>query len=440
MTASIEQRMFDALAGSPLARRLAAAALPLLERRGDDAALQRLDGPVLLGLARAIATQPETASFLSHRPALLERLAGADAKTLDRESRALAAWAARSDGGDLETALDGLRLRRREDTCIAACLDHSGLVPFESVSTFLSVLAESIVQRALGLARREDSSGTTPLGFSVIGMGKIAGREFTYHSDLDLLFLYEDGPEAVAEASRVGQRLISYLTTMTGAGVAYAVDTRLRPSGRQGMLVTSLPAFERYQCEQAQTWEHVAMLRARAIAGSVASARQTLERVRTRILAERPPPWGELVGVRRRVESERTDGSTQKIPLKTGAGGLMDVDFIAGGGLLERHPEALPEFLSVPEMLRAAVRGRRVEELLAEYTLLRRVEANARWMAGRAVEAQSTHPDALGAAAELTQPGISGAELRKRLTGARERIREAYDRVMASGTIAALED
>jgi len=440
MKTSIERRMSDALAESALAGRIAAAARPLLELRGDDAALQRLDGPVLAGLARAIATQPETASFLSHRPALLERLAEADARTLDRESRALAAWAAESEGGDLETALDSLRLCRREETCIAACLDHSGLVPFESVSTFLSILAESITQRALGLARRAASADPTPLGFAVIGMGKIAGREFTYHSDLDLLFLYEGGPEAVADASRVGQRLISYLTTMTGAGVAYAVDTRLRPSGRQGMLVTSLAAFERYQCEQAQTWEHVAMLRARAIAGSIEAARATLERVRAHILAERSPPWGELVGVRRRVESERANESARATPWKTGARGLMDVDFLAGGGLLERHPEPLPELLSVPAMLRAAVRGRRVEALLAEYALLRRVEANARWMTGRAVEAQDTHPDALTAAAELAQPGISGAELRERLTRAREQIREAYDRVMASGSIAALED
>ncbi len=125
--------------------------------------------------------------------------------------------------------------------------------------------------------------------------------------------------------------------------------------------------------------------------------------------------------------------------MKTGAGGLMDVDFLAGGGLLERRSEPLPELLSVPAMLRAAVRGRRVEALLAEYTLLRRVEANARWMTGRAVEAQATHPDALAAAAELAGPGTTDAQLRKRLTLARERIREAYDRVMAAGSIAALE-
>jgi len=91
MRPSIEQRMSDALAGSALAGRLAEAARPLLERRGGDAALQRLDGPVLVGLARAIASRPETAGFLSHRPALLERLAEADAKTLERQGRALAA-------------------------------------------------------------------------------------------------------------------------------------------------------------------------------------------------------------------------------------------------------------------------------------------------------------------------------------------------------------
>jgi len=440
MRASIEQRMRDALAGSALAERLALAARPLVEQRGDDAALQRLDGPVLAGLARAVATQPEVARFLSHRPALLERLAEADSKTLERRSRKLAAWAAESDDTDLETALDSLRLRRREETCIAGCLDHSGLVPFESVSTFLSILAESIAQRALGLARRATPSVPTPIEFAVIGMGKIAGREFTYHSDLDLLFLYENGPEALADATRVGQRLISYLTTMTGAGVAYAVDTRLRPSGRQGMLVTSLAAFERYQTEQAKTWEHVAMLRARAIAGSHEAAQAALERVRARILADRQPPWGELVAVRQRVEAERTDQRAEVIPLKTGAGGLMDVDFLAGGGLLERHPASLPELLAVPAMLRAAVQSRQVEELLAEYALLRRVEANARWMAGRAVEAQATRPDALAAAAELAGPGFTGPELRKRLDQARERIRKAYDRVIASGTITALED
>ena len=84
-------------------------------------------------------------------------------------------------------------------------------------------------------------------------MGKLGGREFTYHSDLDLIFLHGDGVEAVPGASRVAQRLISYVTTMTGAGMAYAVDSRLRPSGKQGMLVTSFDGFIAYQSEAAAT-------------------------------------------------------------------------------------------------------------------------------------------------------------------------------------------
>src|SRR3990172_3379766 len=98
-------------------------------------------------------------------------------------------------------------------------------------------------------------------------MGKLAGREFTYHSDLDLVFLHPGDASELAAASRVGQRLVGQLTTMTGAGVAYTVDARLRPSGHQGALVTTFEGFEHYQLEQAQTWEHLALLRSRVIAG-----------------------------------------------------------------------------------------------------------------------------------------------------------------------------
>jgi glutamate-ammonia-ligase adenylyltransferase len=235
----------------------------------------------------------------------------------------------------------------------------------------------------------------------------------------------------------VGQRLIAYLMTMTGAGVAYAVDTRLRPSGGQGMLVASLDGFEHYQCERAQTWEHVAMLRARPIAGDLAGAQEALGRVRTRVLEGHGSPWNDLMEMRQRVETERSNVSNRKIPLKTGSGGLMDVDFLAGGGILERVPPRLPDLPSVPAMLRAAVSGPRVDELLEDYGLLRRVEAIARWMAGRAVE--FVDAERLAATAELTHPGLGGDELRERLAAARERIRRSYRSVVESGTIGALE-
>ena len=110
------------------------------------------------------------------------------------------------------------------------------------MSEYLSIVAEATTRAALALARRE-LRGADHGAFAVIGMGKIAGREFTYHSDLDLIFLY-GGDTEIDRASRLGQRLISYLTTMTGAGIAYEVDTRLRPSGQQGMLVASFAGYE----------------------------------------------------------------------------------------------------------------------------------------------------------------------------------------------------
>lgn len=430
MSSGLRQRAAGALSGSPLAEGLAPVE-ESLDRLGRDAALQQLSDALIAGLARTIAAQPETGAFLGHRAGLRARLAAADAGSLDARERELLLWRP-GDPEDLETALDALRLLRREDTFLAACLHFSGLVPFERVSGFLSTLAETITRRALDLARH----GSESLVFSVIGMGKIAGREFTYHSDLDLLFLYEGGPEAVTAASRVGQRLISYLTTMTGAGVAYAVDTRLRPSGRQGMLVTSLPAFERYQSEQARTWEHVALLRARPIAGSTGEAARTLQRVHAQVCERHAAPWPALLEMRERVEAERGVEKEGEISLKAGAGGLMDVDFLAGGGLLESDTPRLPAIPSVPAMLRAAVDAPAVDALLADYATLRRVEAAARWRAGRGVE--SLAADSLAHVAELVEPGLSPAALRERVLGARRSVRQAWERVTRAGTIRAL--
>ena len=431
MSTAFEQRAREALGGSPLAERLAPAS-EALGRLGDSAEIQHMSSAVLAGLVRTIAARPETGAFLSRRVGLLGRLAAANTDTLGERETELLSWRL-DDPDDLEESLDSLRLLRRDDTCLAACLHFGGLVSFDRVSTFLSTLAETITRRALDLARR----GSEVPAFAVIGMGKIAGREFTYHSDLDLLFLYEGGPDAVAAASRVGQRLVSYLTTMTGAGVAYAVDTRLRPSGRQGMLVTSLPAFERYQSEQAQTWEHVALLRARPIAGSVDQVGEVLARVHTQVCERHETPWPALLEMRRRVEAERSVDEAEEISFKTGAGGLMDVDFLAGGGLLERDAAQLPEIPAVPTMLRAAAAGPAVELLLADYASLRRVEAAARWWAGRAVEALPT--ESLAVLGELLEPGLSGGALREQILSTRERVRAAWDRVIDAGSIAALE-
>ena len=433
MSGGLGDRLGDALAGSPLASRLPLAAEALLQRRGGDAAARDLEGPLLVGLARVVATRPEIGGFLSHRPALFARIAAATADTLAVRARGLADEGAAAPDADLEDALDALRVLRREETCLGAVLDLGGVVPFEELSGFLSLLAETIARRALALARRGRAAE-----LAVIGLGKIAGREFTYHSDLDLVFLHEGGPEALAEASRVGQRLISYLTTMTGAGVAYAVDTRLRPSGRQGALVTSLEGFEHYQITQAETWEHLALLRSRAIAGRLGEGQAALDRVRGRVLAAARTPWSYLAPLRRRVHAERGRESGKAIAIKTGPGGLMDVDFLAEGAVLERAPR-LPPLPAIPALLRAARSGAGADALLEDYAFLRRVEARARWLAGRSVEAVELAPPAGPLVAELVAPGLAAEELGERIAVARARIAAALETVLEAGTIAALE-
>jgi glutamate-ammonia-ligase adenylyltransferase len=436
---TLERRLSDALADSCLAERLGTAAALFLERRSADAAVERLGEQAARGLARVVATRPAVAGFLSHRPEFLERVAALTADSLAQRQATLASDCADLSSEDLEASLDVLRLRRREEMAFAACVDLAGLAPFEAVSDFLSVLAETTTQLSLRLALDGLAATDVDEAFSVIGMGKIAGREFTYHSDLDLIFLYGGGPERVGRASRIGQRLIAYLNTMTGAGVAYSVDTRLRPSGQQGMLVTSLEGFERYQTEKAHTWEHVAMLRARPIAGEIDAAESLLARVREQLFATGQTPWGYLDALRRRVEEERARESPDVIALKTGAGGLMDVEFIAGGGLLEVGTHSFPALPSVRAMVEACASGARIEALLEDYRLLRIAEARARWVAGRGIEILYAGDPQLPITAELVEPGLSPQALFERLRGARERIRGAYEAVIDGGTIGALK-
>lgn len=429
---------FEGLLGSPLLRRrLATPGAEFLEHQGTDAlpssaALRR-------GLAAVLASQRGAAGFLTRRSALAPRLRDLDEHWLSRRSRELG-LAARGDADlDLESFLDELRLLRREDTVLAACLDLSGVVPFVEVSAFLSVLAEGIVSRALRAAQaRVSREPGAPL--AVVAMGKLAGREFTYHSDLDLIFLTPGDSGDVEEASRLAQRVVGYLSTMTGAGVAYPVDSRLRPSGHQGMLVTTFGGFERYQLEQAEPWEHLALMRSRVIAGAVDAGQALLDRTRAAILARGIPPWGSVAGLRDRVHAERggRDG-LGGAAFKTGVGGIMDVEFLACGALLERGAAGAPVSPSIPGMLRAAARGPETEALLEHYGFLRALEARVRWVTDRAETALDPRSEAFEVVAALMAPEEPAERLLARLESTRREVAAVAERVLSVGSIRELE-
>ncbi|HTO06109.1 MAG TPA: hypothetical protein VMR86_03555 [Myxococcota bacterium] len=436
MPMSLEARLQAALADSPLASRLANAAAPLVERRSNDAAAKTLDGAALRGVARAVAASPESARYLSLRPELLARIVALEPGSLERRAAELDRAPLPDAASAREAFLDSLRLLRRDEVLFAACAHLGGLASFDQVSSFLSRLAETCAQRAL-----EAAEGRTS-GFllAVLGMGKLAGREFTYHSDLDVIFLFRG--DEVADAfppSRIGQRWISTLATMTAAGYAYQVDSRLRPSGQQGALVTTYEAFARYQVEQAATWEHVALLRARAVAGDQERAQAALEEIRERIARQAPNPWKYLADMRGRVVAERGAEDEKSAALKAGRGGIMDVEFLGAGALLERGLQLGGESLpAVPAMLRAAASGPALERLLLDYALLRQVEACARWLAGRAVESIARSGEAAAWLADLVTPEQPPERVGARIAAARARIAESFERVCAKETIEAI--
>jgi glutamine synthetase adenylyltransferase len=181
-------------------------------------------------------------------------------------------------------------------------------------------------------------------------------------------------------------------------------------------------------------------MRSRAIAGRSRAAQALLDATREGVVRSAPPPWPAIADIRRRIERERAETGPDLLAFKTGRGGLIEVDFLGAGALLERGLQVGGDTLpSVPAMLRTAVPCARSEELIAAYTFLRRFEACARWVAGRAVESLRAKSEAAGPVAELVEAGRGVDVLVRRVREATAEIRAAYETVTAAGSIAALE-
>jgi glutamate-ammonia-ligase adenylyltransferase len=233
-----------------------------------------------------------------------------------------------------------------------AVADFNGQLPIMKVSDGLTWLAEAVLEEALRVAWRDlvDRHGAPKYrindveqeaGFGIIAYGKLGGLELSYGSDLDIVFLHNsggakqttDGDKPLDNGlffSRLVRRLVHFLTTQTGSGQLYEVDTRLRPDGRRGLLVTSTDAFERYQEDNAWTWEHQALLRARAVAGSAAVADE-FERIRRETLigrVRRDTLAADVISMRQRMRKELDRSNGELFDLKQGRGGIGDIEFL----------------------------------------------------------------------------------------------------------------
>ncbi|HTP51700.1 MAG TPA: bifunctional [glutamate--ammonia ligase]-adenylyl-L-tyrosine phosphorylase/[glutamate--ammonia-ligase] adenylyltransferase [Anaeromyxobacteraceae bacterium] len=307
----------------------------------------------------------------------------------------------------MERSLAELRRYRNEEMLRVAMADIAGTISLESVSAQLSDLAESLLAACLELAEEEARAKgkAPPGGLCVIAMGKLGGREIGYHSDLDLIFLYpsEEAPGAPGEAqtqthalfARLAQRLLSFLQMPLREGLLYKTDTRLRPSGNQGALVTSVQGFARYHLGGADspqvrsaTWERQALLRARYVAGD----ERIWERVRREILEpvlnqpalDTRALAGEIRRMRERMEVEIGQEAAKGKNPKVGRGGMVDIEF-AVQFLQLVHGHDRP-FLLTPSTTEALsrlrdgglLRGTTYQDLAAGYEFHRRLAMRMR--------------------------------------------------------------
>ena len=279
----------------------------------------------------------------------------------------LRARMAGAEADDPEHQVDMLRQFQRAAVFRVAVPDLTGRLPLMKVSDRLTDIAELICAEALALAWAQitgrhgvpqygpDESRLRQAGLVVVAYGKFGGIELGYGSDLDLVFLHDSagevqrttGPKAVDNGVfflRLVQRLLHILSVHSAAGRLYEVDTRLRPSGKGGLLVQSLEGFGDYQRGEAWTWEHQALLRARVVAGD-AALRERFEALRRDVLrfaVRRATLRDDVRGMRERMRAELSKSGPGQFDLKQDAGGITDIEFLAQYWALhwaERYPE-----------------------------------------------------------------------------------------------------
>ena len=323
------------------------------------------------------------AAELARHPMLLDELLDPtllytvpDRSALARDLRARLA----SAGDSGEAALEVLRVFKESHQFRVAACELRGILPLMKISDYLTFLAEVILNEALAMAWREaEAASPAPLKsrpFVIVGYGKLGGLELGPGSDLDLVFLHDLPSGTERTLSRMIRRLLHILTTRTHTGALYEVDTRLRPSGRFGTMVTSLAAFEEYQNSDAWVWEYQALVRARVVAGDAALAAR-FEALRDKIIRrrrDREELRAKIVEMRERIARS----AAEDVDFKRGVGGIVDIEFMVQYLALAYAADypSLSEFTDNVRILDAAARENllptvEAERLKAAYLALR---------------------------------------------------------------------
>ncbi len=334
------------------------ALLEAVSRRSAYLALVIEHPPLLPRIANLMGASAWAADYLTQHPLLLDELLDARVLLAEPDWGAWREELARqmaSHKGDAERQMDTLRHFKHAQTFRLLAQDLGGRLTVERLADHLSALADVLLEATLDACWTQVASApSSPPRFAIIGYGKLGGKELGYASDLDLVFVYDvdpADPEADARPeryARVAQRLITWLTSNTGAGQLYDTDLRLRPDGAAGLLVSSLAAFRKYQREQAWTWEHQALTRARFVAGdaSLGAAFETEREAILRLPRDPRALAADVMDMRRKMAAGHPNptghaGRTALFDLKHDTGGMVDIEFIVQY-LILAHAHAAP--------------------------------------------------------------------------------------------------
>ena len=306
------------------------------------------------------AASPWIARLLGRHPVLFDELL--DPRTLyeplapDRLDKDIAERLTAIDDPDREHEMDCLRQSKQANVLRVAAADVSRRIPLMVVSDHLTEIAEAVLRAALAIAWRDITArhgrpASMPRDaafppYAIIAYGKLGGIELGYGSDLDLVFVHDDdssamttGPKSIDLATfyaRLTQRLIHVLTTMTSQGALYEVDPRLRPDGSKGVLVNTLDGLGEYVRDKAWTWEHQALVRARAVAGDPALGQRFAHLRRDILLRDRDGDTlrDDVRSMRERMRTELGSRGSGRFDLKQDPGGVADIEFMVQYGAL----------------------------------------------------------------------------------------------------------
>lgn len=326
--------------------------LETISRRGAYLALLQQYPQALHKLADVIGSSSWAADYLTRHPILLDELLDArlfdptpDWQTFRTELRLRLA----QHVDDTEREMDLLRETHHAQVFRLLAQDIAGLHTVEHLADRLSELADIMLQTTLDLCwqklKHRHPFPERPPRFAVIGYGKLGGKELGFASDLDLVYLHDDPETDAGELyARLGQRMSSWMSTQTPAGMLFEVDLRLRPNGDSGMLVCPVKAFRDYQLQNAWVWEHQALTRARYCAGDAGVGSQ-FEAIRVEILRQKrdlATLRDEVLAMRQRMLEQHASRSDEYFDIKHDRGGLVDVEFIVQYLVLghsHQHPE-----------------------------------------------------------------------------------------------------